>query len=62
MREKVKFYPQSNSIIRAIFSYIYIQLNARPVKEGYREIIYSWKNFEFKSAEPYEKRKISLLV
>src|SRR6266498_3827885 len=40
VREKVKSHPQPNSIIRAIPSYIYIQLNARPVKKGYKKIVY----------------------
>ena len=55
VREKAKPHPQPNSITRAIPSYIYIQLDARPVKEGYKKIVYSWKSSELKSAEPCEK-------
>src|SRR6266536_66438 len=33
--------PQPNSVIRAISSYVYIQLDARPVKEGCRKVVYS---------------------
>src|SRR6266498_1161602 len=32
-----------------------VQLNARPVEEDYREVVYSWKSSELKSAEPCEK-------
>src|SRR6266498_1724475 len=56
VREKVKHYPQSNSIIRAIPSYMCVQLDARPVKEGYREIVYSWKSSELESAERCEEK------
>ncbi len=54
MREKVKPHPQPNSIIRAIPSYIYIQLDARPVEEDYKKIVRSWKSSELKSAEQYK--------
>ncbi len=43
--------PQPNSVIRAISSHMYIQLDARPVKEGYRKVVCSWKGSEFESAE-----------
>src|SRR6266536_3643739 len=59
VREKAKPHPQLNSIIRAIPSYMCVQLDARPVKKGYREIVRSWKSSELKSAKPYEERKIS---
>ena len=39
--KSIKPHPQPNSIIRAIPSYIYVQLNARPVEESYREVVYS---------------------
>src|SRR6266498_1657120 len=54
IREKIKPHPQPNSIIRAISSYIYIQLDARPVEKDYKEIVYSWKSSELKSAEQRE--------
>ena len=56
MREKTKPHPQPNSIIRAISNYIYVQLDARLVKEGYKKIVYSWKSSELKSAKPCEKK------
>ncbi len=42
-------------MIRAIPNYIYIQLDARPVKEGCRKIVYSWKGSEFESVEQCEE-------
>src|SRR6266536_3330468 len=60
VREKAKHHSQPNSIIRAIPSYICVQLDARPVEEGYREIVCSWKSSELKSVESCEERKISL--
>ena len=49
--------------VRAILSRVYIQLDARPIKKGYREVVYSWKSFKFESAEQYEgKSKISPLT
>src|SRR6266545_4899294 len=54
VREKAKPHPQPNSIIRAIPSYMCVQLDARPVEEGYREVVYSWKSSELESAEPCE--------
>ena len=41
IREKTKPHPQPNSIIRAIPSYMCVQLDVRPVKEDYKEIVYS---------------------
>src|SRR6266536_2737138 len=35
---------------------MYVQLDARPVEKGYREIICSWKSSELESAEPCEKK------
>ncbi len=51
MREKYKPYSQPNSLIRAILSRVYVQLDARPVEEDYKEIVYSWKSSELKSAK-----------
>src|SRR6266496_4235708 len=51
VREKAKPHPQPNSIIRTIPSYMCVQLDARPVKKGYREIVCSWKSSELESAE-----------
>src|SRR6266545_4994716 len=56
VREKVKSHPQPNSIIRAIPSYMCVQLDARPVEEGYREVVCSWKSSELESAEPCEEK------
>src|SRR6266511_1660106 len=56
VREKAKHHSQPNSIIRAIPSYICVQLDARPVEEGYREVVYSWKSSELESAEPCEEK------
>ncbi len=57
--EKANPHPQPNSIIRAIPSYICVQLDARPVEKDSKKIVYSWKSSELKSAEPCEERKIS---
>ncbi len=59
VREKVKPHPQHNSIIRAISSYMCVQLDVRSVEEGYREVVYSWKSSELESVESCEERKIS---
>src|SRR6266511_1995361 len=40
--------------IRAILSRVYVQLDARSIEKGYREVVYSWKSFEFESAEQCE--------
>src|SRR6266536_2005676 len=56
VREKAKRHPQPNSIIRAILSYIYIQLNTRPVEKNYKKIVYSWKNSEFESTKQCERK------
>ncbi len=37
--------------IRAILSRVYVQLDARLIKKGYRKIVYSWKSSELESAE-----------
>src|SRR6266511_5101703 len=47
--------PQPNSVIRAIPSRVYVQLDARLVKEGYMEVVCSWKSSEFESAKQYEE-------
>src|SRR6266498_5699975 len=33
-RKNIKSHPRSNSVIRAILSRVYVQLDARPIKEG----------------------------
>ena len=59
--EKISFLIQFS--VRAILSRVYVQLDARPIKKGYREIVCSWKNSELKPAEQWEKKhKISLSV
>src|SRR6266536_569594 len=35
---------------------MYVQLDARPIEKGYREIVCSWKSSELESAEPCETR------
>src|SRR6266516_3322920 len=55
VRENAKPHPQSNSIIRAIPSYLCVQLDDRPVDEGYREVVCSWKSSELESAASCEK-------
>jgi len=55
MRGKHKLHSQRNSLIRAIPSRLYVQLNTRPVKKDRKEIVCSWKNSELKSAEQYEE-------
>ncbi len=42
--------------IRAILNRVYVQLDTRSIKKDYKKIIYSWKNFEFKSTEQYERK------
>ena len=37
--------------VRAIPSRVYVQLDARPIEKGYKEIVCSWKSSELKSAE-----------
>src|SRR6266498_149376 len=54
-RKNQKSRPQPNSVTRAISSHVYVQLNARPVKEGCRKVVCSWKGSEFKSAEQCEE-------
>ncbi len=34
--------------IRVILDYMYVQLDARLIKEDYKKIVYSWKSFELK--------------
>src|SRR6266498_1263613 len=41
--------------VRAILSRVYVQLDARPVEEGYREVVCSWKSSELESTESCEK-------
>src|SRR6266536_2876088 len=54
-RKNQKPRPQPNSVTRAIPSHVYIQLDARPIKKGYIEVVYSWKSSEFKSTKQYEE-------
>src|SRR6266536_1143835 len=48
--------PSAQFSIRAILSRVYVQLDARPIEEGCRKIVYSWKSSELKSAEPCEEK------
>src|SRR6266498_3829109 len=41
--------------VRVIFSRVYVQLDVRPVEEGYREVVCSWKSSELESIESCEK-------
>src|SRR6266536_3594716 len=54
-RKNQKSRPQPNSVTRAIPSHVYVQLDARPVKEGCRKVVCSWKGSEFESAEQCEE-------
>ena len=59
-RKIEKTSPSTQFSVRAILSRVYVQLDTRPIKKGCREIVYSWKSFEFESAEQYkEKSKTS---
>ena len=42
--------------IRAILSRVYVQLDARPIEKGCREIVCSWKSSELESAEQYKEK------
>ena len=56
MRGKTsKTSPLAQFSIRAILSRVYVQLDVRPVEEGYREVVCSWKSSELESAEPCEE-------
>ena len=44
--------------IRVILSRVYIQLDARLIEKGYREIVYSWKRSGLESAEQYKRKSI----
>ena len=37
---------------------MYVQLDARLIKKGYKEIVYSWKSSELESAEQYKEKSI----
>src|SRR6266498_3113689 len=50
--------PSAQFNIRAILSRVYVQLDARPIEKGYREIVCSWKSSEFESAEQCEGKSI----
>src|SRR6266536_2818767 len=43
--------PSAQFSIRAILSRMYVQLDARPIEKGCREIVCSWKSSELESAE-----------
>src|SRR6266536_3927804 len=52
--------PSTQFSIRAILSRVYVQLDARPIEKGCREIVCSWKSSGLESAEQGEKKhKIS---
>src|SRR6266498_2341561 len=48
--------PSAQFNIRAILSRVYVQLDARPIEKGCREIVCSWKSSELESAEPCEEK------
>src|SRR6266511_5740035 len=50
-----KISPSIQFSVRAILSRVYVQLDARPVEEGYREVVCSWKSSELESTESCEK-------
>src|SRR6266487_4344272 len=50
--------PSAQFSIRAILSRVYVQLDARPIEKGYREIVYSWKSSGLESAEQCERKSI----
>src|SRR6266498_2002542 len=56
--EARKISPSAQFSIRAILSRVYVQLDVRPVEEGYREVVYSWKSSELESAEQCEGKSI----
>ncbi len=56
MRESISFLAQFS--IRAILSCVYVQLDARSIEKGYREIVYLWKSSELESAEQREGKSI----
>ena len=35
---------------------MYVQLDARPIKKGCREVVCSWKNTDLESADQYEEK------
>src|SRR6266536_2832580 len=53
-RKMEKTSPSAQFSVRAILNRVYVQLDVRPVEEGYREIVYSWKSSELESAEQRE--------
>ena len=62
-RKIEKISPLTQFSVRAILNRVYVQLDARPIKKDYKEIVYLWKSFEFESAEQCEgKSKTSLLT
>src|SRR6266516_3998043 len=48
--------PSAQFSIRAILSRVYVQLDARPIEDGCRKIVCSWKSSELESAEPCEEK------
>src|SRR6266498_3308582 len=50
--------PSAQFSIRAILSRVYVQLDARLIKRGCREIVCSWKSSELESAEQCEGKSI----
>src|SRR6266508_6392293 len=55
-RKMEKTSPSTLFSVRAILSRVYVQLDVRPVEEGYREVVCSWKSSELKSAKPCEEK------
>src|SRR6266511_5445052 len=50
--------PSAQFSIRAILSRVYVQLDARPIEKGCREIVYSCKSSGLESAEQCERKSI----
>src|SRR6266536_715709 len=50
--------PSAQFSIRAILSRVYVQLDARPIEKGCREIVCSWKSSGLESAEQCERKSI----
>src|SRR6266536_5153677 len=48
--------PSAQFNIRAILSRVYVQLDARPIEKGCREIVCSWKSSELESVRPILSR------
>src|SRR6266498_917936 len=55
-RKMEKISPLNLFSVRVILSRVYVQLDVRPVEEGYREVVCSWKSSELESAESCEEK------